>query len=109
MTPIRTKRRVNRPPVHTYRDPGERHYGEHLGPNSKHEDDMKQGSATLRDRILAQQSEAQEAFKRRNAQLVEARRAIRDGLCAESVREQFGLSQTAYDDLAGHVNAGFVA
>jgi hypothetical protein len=107
--PIHQRRYFDRAPIRKYKDPGEYHYGEYIGPNIKHEEDMKRGSALLRDRILAEQSAAQEAFKRRTAQLVEARRAIRDGICAASVREQFGLSQTAYDDLVGHVNAGFIA
>ena len=39
-----------------------------------------------------------------------ARQAIRQALLSpDQIKANFGLSQTAYEQLAGHVRAGFVA
>lgn len=70
---------------------------------------MRRGSEELRDRIFALLAERNGKFsailKRNDA----ARRAIARGIDREQVMNLFDLSPTAYDDLAGHVNEGFVA
>jgi len=70
---------------------------------------MRRGSERLRDRILGLLAERDSKFAALVQHHSAARRAIARGVDRETVQSLFDLSDTAYDDLAGHVNQGFVA
>ena len=70
---------------------------------------MRRGSEQLRDRIFALLAERDGRFAALVQHHSAARRAIARGVDPETVKSLFDLSDTAYDDLAGHVSEGFVA
>ena len=70
---------------------------------------MTQGSDALRDRIFALLEARKDKFSAQVQNYSAARRAIDKGIDPETVKSLFDLSDTAYNTLAGHVSAGFVA
>ena len=70
---------------------------------------MRRGSEELRDRIFALLAERDGKFAALLERHSAARRAIARNIDPETVKAMFDLSDTAYDDLAGHVRAGFMA
>ncbi|KUR71198.1 hypothetical protein AQZ52_11040 [Novosphingobium fuchskuhlense] len=76
------------------------------GNDPAHREAMQEGSATLRDRILAMLAERDGKFSAQVAGHDQARRAIAKGVSREEVMSLFDLSDTAYEQLAGQVRAG---
>jgi hypothetical protein len=78
-----------------------------IASDEAHATAMEAGSAALRDRIdaaLMERHKREQAFRDRNDA---ARLAIKGGARRNDVMAAFGLSATAYDQLAGHVRAGW--
>ncbi|CAB4120805.1 hypothetical protein UFOVP5_42 [uncultured Caudovirales phage] len=76
------------------------------GNDALHRADMERGSVTLRDRILA----FLDARKDRERRVTERNDAARKAIAAKwpktEVMDRYGLSDTAYEQLAGQVRAG---
>lgn len=70
---------------------------------------MRQCSDQLRDRIFALLAERDAKFGAQVQGHSQARRAIAKGVERETIKSLFDLSDTAYEQLAGQVRAGFVA
>lgn len=71
-----------------------------------HRKAMRDGSEKLRARILQTLADRQAKFSERVQLHDAARDDIRRGLCREAIIRNYGLSVTAYEQLAGQVRAG---
>lgn len=70
---------------------------------------MRRGSEELRNRIFAMLAERDAKFSAQVQGHSQVRRAIAKGIAPETIKSMFDLSDTAYEQLAGQVRAGFVA
>lgn len=70
-----------------------------------HERQMQQGSALLRTAILRHLREREDRLTKLTRRNDEAKAAIRRRVRPDVVREAFGLSKTAYEQLASQARA----
>ena len=76
--------------------------------DASHRDNMRRGSETLRDRIIGLLADREAKFSAQVDLHEEARAAIKAGWLKEQVRHRFGLSNTAYEQLAAQVARGLL-
>ena len=72
----------------------------------RHRAAMREGSENLRNRLLDMLAEREAKFKALVMNHDAARKAIRKGNDKAAVMAEFGLSETAFEQLAAQVRAG---